>query len=135
MSQAPPAFVLGLGTRQNSPVALISFPRPALLLAAIPRGATLGQGPHFLSQHAVLLTRPVSLKVRNSLPASMLQHLDTGGVQVEVTRISSGSVVVEFNLLVIADVDVREVSATFLAAFQNASLLEVVGGDPFIVGK
>ncbi|XP_029070792.1 uromodulin-like 1 [Monodon monoceros] len=71
--------------------------------------------------------------VRNSLPASMLQHLDTGGVQVEVTRISSGSVVVEFNLLVIADVDVREVSATFLAAFQNASLLEVVGGDPFIV--
>uniref|UniRef100_A0A8C9BBJ2 Uromodulin like 1 n=1 Tax=Phocoena sinus TaxID=42100 RepID=A0A8C9BBJ2_PHOSS len=72
-------------------------------------------------------------RVRNSLPASMLQHLDTGGVQVEVTRISSGSVVVEFNLLVIADVDVREVSATFLAAFQNASLLEVVGGDPFIV--
>ncbi|XP_059955705.1 uromodulin-like 1 [Mesoplodon densirostris] len=71
--------------------------------------------------------------VRNSLPASMLQHLDTGGVQVEVTRISRGSVVVEFNLLVIADVDVREVSATFLAAFQNASLLEVVGGDPFIV--
>ncbi|XP_036706941.1 uromodulin-like 1 [Balaenoptera musculus] len=70
--------------------------------------------------------------VRNSLPASMLQHLDTGGVQVEVTRISSGSVVVEFNLLVIADVDVREVSATFLAAFQNAPLLEVVGGDPFI---
>lgn len=65
----------------------------------------------------------------------MLQHLDTGGVQVEVTRISSGSVVVEFNLLVIADVDVREVSATFLAAFQNASLLEVVGGDPFIVGR
>uniref|UniRef100_A0A8C0CQ94 Uromodulin like 1 n=1 Tax=Balaenoptera musculus TaxID=9771 RepID=A0A8C0CQ94_BALMU len=71
-------------------------------------------------------------RVRNSLPASMLQHLDTGGVQVEVTRISSGSVVVEFNLLVIADVDVREVSATFLAAFQNAPLLEVVGGDPFI---
>ncbi|XP_059778282.1 uromodulin-like 1 [Balaenoptera ricei] len=70
--------------------------------------------------------------VRNSLPASMLQHLDTGGVQVEVTRISRGSVVVEFNLLVIADVDVREVSATFLAAFQNAPLLEVVGGDPFI---
>ncbi|KAJ8793582.1 hypothetical protein J1605_003590 [Eschrichtius robustus] len=70
--------------------------------------------------------------VRNSLPASMLQHLDTGGVRVEVTRISSGSVVVEFNLLVIADVDVREVSATFLAAFQNAPLLEVVGGDPFI---
>ncbi|KAB0403516.1 hypothetical protein E2I00_002458, partial [Balaenoptera physalus] len=75
------------------------------------------------------------IKVRNSLPASMLQHLDTGGVQVEVTRISSGSVVVEFNLLVIADVDVREVSATFLAAFQNAPLLEVVGGDPFIAGR
>ncbi|XP_061048829.1 uromodulin-like 1 [Eubalaena glacialis] len=71
--------------------------------------------------------------VRNSLPASMLQHLDTGEVQVEVTRIYSGSVVVEFNLLVIADMDVREVSATFLAAFQNAPLLEVVGGDPFIV--
>ncbi|XP_057553312.1 uromodulin-like 1 [Hippopotamus amphibius kiboko] len=70
--------------------------------------------------------------VRNSLPVSMRQHMDTGGVQVEVTRISNGSVVVEFNLLVVADVDVREVSSVFLAAFQNTSLLEVVEGNTFI---
>ncbi|KAM9697303.1 uromodulin-like 1 [Dama dama] len=70
--------------------------------------------------------------VRNSLPAFMLQHLDTGGVRIEVTRISNGSIVVEFTLLVLADVDVREVSAAFLAAFRNTSLLEVVGGDTFI---
>uniref|UniRef100_A0A8C6DDZ0 Uromodulin like 1 n=1 Tax=Moschus moschiferus TaxID=68415 RepID=A0A8C6DDZ0_MOSMO len=70
--------------------------------------------------------------VRNSLPTFMLQHLDTGGVRIEVTRISNGSVVVEFTLLVITDVDVREVSAAFLAAFRNTPLLEVVGGDTFI---
>uniref|UniRef100_A0A8C3YIB9 Uromodulin like 1 n=1 Tax=Catagonus wagneri TaxID=51154 RepID=A0A8C3YIB9_9CETA len=70
--------------------------------------------------------------VRNSLPASVRQHLDTGGVQVEVTRISDGSVVVEFDLLVVADLDVRAVSAAFLAAFQDASPLEVVAGDALI---
>lgn len=66
---------------------------------------------------------------------TMRQHLDTGGVQVEVTRITNGSVVVEFNLLVVTDLDVQEVSAAFLAAFQNASLLGVAGGDAFIGGR
>ncbi|XP_070345027.1 uromodulin-like 1 isoform X1 [Equus asinus] len=70
--------------------------------------------------------------VRSSLPATMRRHLDSGGVQVEVTSITNGSVVVEFNLLLLADVDVREVSAAFLTAFQNASVLEVVRGDTFI---
>lgn len=64
----------------------------------------------------------------------MRQHLDAGGVRVEVTRISSGSVVVEFHLLIVSDLEAQEVSATFLAALQNASLLEVVGGDTFIWG-
>lgn len=64
----------------------------------------------------------------------MRQHLDAGGVQVEVTRIAQGSVVVEFHLLIISDVGVQEVSAAFLTAFQNASPLEVVGGDTFIWG-
>lgn len=64
----------------------------------------------------------------------MRQHLDAGGVQVEVTHIAQGSVVVEFHLLIISDVGVQEVSAAFLAAFQNASPLEVVGGDTFIWG-
>lgn len=64
----------------------------------------------------------------------MRQHLDAGGVQVEVTRIAQGSVVVEFHLLIVSDVGVQEVSAAFLAAFQNASPLEVVGGDTFIWG-
>lgn len=68
------------------------------------------------------------------MPATMRQHLDAGGVQVEVTRIANGSVVVEFHLLVVSDVGVQEVSAAFLAAFQNASLLEVVRGDTFIWG-
>lgn len=65
----------------------------------------------------------------------MRRHLDSGGVQVEVTSITNGSVVVEFNLLLLADVDVREVSAAFLTAFQNASVLEVVRGDTFIWGR
>ena len=64
----------------------------------------------------------------------MRQHLDTGGVQVEVTHISNGSVLVEFNVLVIADLDIREVAAAFLAAFQDASPLEVVAGDTFLWG-
>lgn len=64
----------------------------------------------------------------------MRQHLDAGGVRVEVTRIANGSVVVEFSLLIVADLEVQAVSAAFLAAFQNASLLEVVGGDTFIWG-
>ncbi|XP_006916828.1 uromodulin-like 1 [Pteropus alecto] len=42
--------------------------------------------------------------VRDSLPATMRQHLDTGGVQVEVARIANGSVVVEFHLLIVLDV-------------------------------
>ncbi|XP_019601212.2 uromodulin-like 1 isoform X2 [Rhinolophus sinicus] len=70
--------------------------------------------------------------VRESLPATMRQHLDAGGVQLEVTRVTSGSVVVEFDLLIVSDLDVQDVSAAFFAAFQNASLLEVVGGDTFI---
>lgn len=69
------------------------------------------------------------------MPAAVLRLVDTGGVQMEVTRIAEGSVVVEFNLLITADVDVREVSAAFLVAFQNASLLEVVRGDTFIQGR
>lgn len=64
----------------------------------------------------------------------MRQHLDAGGVRVEVTHISSGSVVVEFHLLIVSDLDAQEVSAVFLAALQNASRLEVVGGDTFIRG-
>lgn len=68
------------------------------------------------------------------MPATMRQHLDAGGVQVEVTHIAQGSVVVEFHLLIISDMGVQEVSAAFLAAFQNASPLEVVGGDTFIWG-
>uniref|UniRef100_A0A452VPA0 Uromodulin like 1 n=1 Tax=Ursus maritimus TaxID=29073 RepID=A0A452VPA0_URSMA len=70
--------------------------------------------------------------VRASLPAAMLRLVDTGRVQMEVTRIANGSVVVEFDLLITADVDVHEVSAAFLVAFQNASLLQAVGGDTFI---
>ncbi|XP_054432164.1 uromodulin-like 1 [Pteronotus mesoamericanus] len=70
--------------------------------------------------------------VRDSLSPTMRQHLDAGGVRMEVTRISNGSVVVEFNLLIVADLHVQEVSAAVLAALQNASLLEVVSGDASI---
>ncbi|KAF6385691.1 uromodulin like 1 [Rhinolophus ferrumequinum] len=70
--------------------------------------------------------------VRGSLPAAMRQHLDSGGVRLEVTRVTNGSVVVDFNLLIVSDLHVQEVSAAFFAAFQNASLLEVVGGDTVI---
>nr|KAF6478756.1 uromodulin like 1 [Molossus molossus] len=70
--------------------------------------------------------------VRESLSPPMRQHLDTGGVRVEVTSITNGSVVVEFNLLIVADLAVQEVSAAFRSAFQNTSQLEVAAGDVFI---
>ncbi|XP_037702440.1 uromodulin-like 1 [Choloepus didactylus] len=70
--------------------------------------------------------------VRKSLPAAMLHHLDTGGIRLEISSITEGSVVVAFHLLIVADVDAREVSAVFLTAFQNTSLLEVIRDDTFI---
>ncbi|XP_011857967.1 PREDICTED: uromodulin-like 1 [Mandrillus leucophaeus] len=70
--------------------------------------------------------------VRGSLPATLRQHMDAGGVRMEVVGVTNGSVVVEFHLLIIADVDVQEVSAAFLTAFQTAPLLEVIRGDTFI---
>ncbi|XP_025235664.1 uromodulin-like 1 isoform X2 [Theropithecus gelada] len=69
--------------------------------------------------------------VRGSLPATLRQHMDAGGVRMEVVGVTNGSVVVEFHLLIIADVDVQEVSAAFLTAFQTAPLLEVIRGDTF----
>uniref|UniRef100_A0A2K6APQ8 Uromodulin like 1 n=1 Tax=Macaca nemestrina TaxID=9545 RepID=A0A2K6APQ8_MACNE len=70
--------------------------------------------------------------VQGSLPATLRQHMDAGGVRMEVVGVTSGSVVVEFHLLIIADADVQEVSAAFLTAFQTAPLLEVIRGDTFI---
>ncbi|XP_012882799.1 PREDICTED: uromodulin-like 1 [Dipodomys ordii] len=70
--------------------------------------------------------------VREPLPAMLRQHMDAGGIRLNITSITNGSVVVDFTLLVIADVDIREVSAAFLSALHNASRLEVVRGDPFI---
>lgn len=64
----------------------------------------------------------------------MLQLMDTGRVQVKVTSITNGSVVVAFDLLITTDVNTWEVSAAFLGAFQNTSLLEVVREDTFIQG-
>uniref|UniRef100_A0A2K6V5U6 Uromodulin like 1 n=1 Tax=Saimiri boliviensis boliviensis TaxID=39432 RepID=A0A2K6V5U6_SAIBB len=70
--------------------------------------------------------------VWGSLPAALRQHVDAGGVRMEVTGVTNGSVVVEFHLLIIADLDVLEVSSAFLTAFQTAPLLEVIRGDTFI---
>uniref|UniRef100_F1M7D3 Uromodulin-like 1 n=1 Tax=Rattus norvegicus TaxID=10116 RepID=F1M7D3_RAT len=70
--------------------------------------------------------------VRDSLPATLRQHMDEGRIQVDIINITNGSVVVEFNLLMTADLDVREVSAGFLSAFQNTSMLEVVRGKTII---
>lgn len=60
--------------------------------------------------------------------------MDEGRIRVDIINITNGSVVVEFNLLMTADLDVREVSAGFLTAFQNSSMLEVVRGKSFIQG-
>jgi hypothetical protein len=73
-------------------------------------------------------------KVRGSLPATLCQHMDAGGIRVNVTSITNGSVLVEFTLLITADLDVREASAMLLTALQNASLLEVVRDDTSIQG-
>ncbi|XP_008575135.1 PREDICTED: uromodulin-like 1, partial [Galeopterus variegatus] len=70
--------------------------------------------------------------VRDSLPANLLGHMDAGRIRMEVTSITNGSVLVEFDLLIVADLNVREVSAAFLVSLQKASLLEVVRGDTFI---
>ncbi|XP_033088441.1 uromodulin-like 1 isoform X1 [Trachypithecus francoisi] len=70
--------------------------------------------------------------VRGSLPATLHQHMDAGGVRMEVVGVTNGSVMVEFQLLIIADVAVQEVSAAFLTAFQTTPLLEVIRGDTFI---
>uniref|UniRef100_A0A8C2QKZ5 Uromodulin-like 1 n=1 Tax=Cricetulus griseus TaxID=10029 RepID=A0A8C2QKZ5_CRIGR len=70
--------------------------------------------------------------VRDSIPATMRQHMDAGRIRVDIISITNGSVVVEFNLLIMADLDVREVSAAFLTALQNTSVLEVVKGKTFI---
>lgn len=74
------------------------------------------------------------LKVRDSLPSVLGQHMDTGRIRVDVTNITNGSVVVEFSLLIMADLNVTEVSAAFLGALQNTSLLEVVRDKTFIRG-
>lgn len=92
----------------------------------------MGQGCCLLSGSSSASS--VSLQVRDSLSPTMREHLDTGGVQVEVTRISNGSIVVEFDLLILADLQAQDVSAEFLTALQNASLLEVVSGDTALWG-
>ncbi|KAG8518585.1 Uromodulin-like 1 [Galemys pyrenaicus] len=68
------------------------------------------------------------------LAGPLRQHVDTGGVLLEVTRVANGSVVVEFRVLVIADLDVREVAAAFLEAFRKGSLMAVVRADTFVRG-
>jgi hypothetical protein len=73
-------------------------------------------------------------KVRDSLPATLRQHMDAGRIRVDIINITNGSIVVEFNLLMTADLDVREVSAGFLNALQNTSMLEVVRGKTFMQG-
>nr|AAX14813.1 olfactorin [Mus musculus] len=70
--------------------------------------------------------------VRDSLPATLRQHMDAGRIRVDIINITNGSIVVEFNLLMTADLDVREVSAGFLNALQNTSMLEVVRGKTFM---
>ncbi|XP_021112130.1 uromodulin-like 1 [Heterocephalus glaber] len=75
-----------------------------------------------------------SRAVRDSLAAALPQHVDTGGIRMSVTSItnSSGSVVVEFDLLITVALDVREASAVFLDALGNVSRLEVVRSDAVI---
>lgn len=60
--------------------------------------------------------------------------MDAGRIRVDIINITNGSVVVEFNLLIMAELDVGEVSAAFLVALQNTSVLEVDKGRTFIQG-
>uniref|UniRef100_H0W1P1 Uromodulin like 1 n=1 Tax=Cavia porcellus TaxID=10141 RepID=H0W1P1_CAVPO len=73
-----------------------------------------------------------SRTVRDSLPATLRQHMDTGGIRMSITCVTNGSIVVEFDLLITVAVDVGVVSATFLDALGNMSQLEVVRNDTFI---
>ncbi|XP_006894106.1 PREDICTED: uromodulin-like 1-like [Elephantulus edwardii] len=70
--------------------------------------------------------------VQDALPAPTLRLMDEGGIKMEITSISNGSVVVAFDLLIITDVDAQEVSSAFLTSFQNMSPLQVVRDDTFI---
>lgn len=57
-----------------------------------------------------------------------------GRVLLQVTGLLAGSVMVDFRLLVLPALDVRDMAAAFLAAFRNQTLLEVAGEDTFIGG-
>ncbi|KAM4889453.1 uromodulin-like 1 [Thomomys bottae] len=82
-------------------------------------------------QYQGFLQRFLSV-VREPLPAMLRQHLDSGGIRLNVTSVTNGSVVVDFTLLITADVGIQEVSTAFLTALHSASPLEVVPGDTFI---
>ncbi|XP_075399025.1 uromodulin-like 1 [Tenrec ecaudatus] len=70
--------------------------------------------------------------VRSSLPAPTRRLMDEGGIKMEVASITNGSIVVGFTLLILADLDARDMLDVFLAAFQNMSQLTVMSGDTFI---
>ncbi|KFO28125.1 Uromodulin-like 1 [Fukomys damarensis] len=103
--------------------------RGRVRIANIRYSESLGDASSEQSRHFLGL---FSSRVRDSLPATLRQHVDSGGIRVSVTRVTNGSVVVEFDLLMTVALDVQEVSAAFLDSLGNMSGLEAVRSNTVI---
>lgn len=64
----------------------------------------------------------------------MLQQVDAGLIKVLVTRVTNGSSVVSFNLL-LAEVDVHHVITTFCEALEHSSYLTINRSSLSIQGE
>ncbi|XP_077198883.1 uromodulin-like 1 isoform X2 [Paroedura picta] len=61
-------------------------------------------------------------EVHTHLPLYICQQMDAGAIKLLITSVSNGSIIINFDLLVATDMDARNVSRTFLDAFQHSHL-------------
>lgn len=61
--------------------------------------------------------------------------MDDGGIKMQITSITNGSVMVSFNLLIAEGVDAGNVSRAFLDAFQHSNRFKVDNRTLSIHGK
>ncbi|NWH72143.1 UROL1 protein, partial [Piaya cayana] len=71
-------------------------------------------------------------EVHKSLPLDVLQKTDAGLIKVLITGITNGSTVVNFNLLIMEDVDIYYIITTFRDAFEHSSYFTVDKSSLFI---
>ncbi|NWV05362.1 UROL1 protein, partial [Ptilonorhynchus violaceus] len=64
-------------------------------------------------------------EVHKSLPLEVLQQMDAGLMKLLITRVSNGSTVLSFHLLVAEDVDIQQVITTFRDALGHSSCFTI----------